>query len=137
MNVDGSNLRSGKVLSCGCLLSKSEELIANVFVTLGIPFKKQVTFHDCRTEKGNRLRFDFAVLDEIGAIKMLIEYDGEQHFKEIPYFCKDVSFVEKSLRDRTKDEYCKNKGINLIRINYKDNLENAMSDVLIKIMSNT
>ncbi len=46
-----------------------------------IPYKVEVSFPDLLSEKGNPLRFDFAILNESGDIKCLIECQGEQHYK--------------------------------------------------------
>jgi hypothetical protein len=46
-----------------------------------IPYGVEASFPDWLSEKGNPLRFDFAILNESGDIKCLIECQGEQHYK--------------------------------------------------------
>ena len=67
-----------------------------------------------------------------------IEYDGEYHYEPWRlYFDKSVAkikFKEMKQRDRLKTEYCKNSGINLLRIPYFDlkNVDKIISDYLYK-----
>ena len=69
---------------------------------------------------------------------ILIEYDGEQHYKIID---RDISNEKKiknleaiQRHDMIKNEYCKNKNIPLIRIPYweRDDLECFLFDNLVK-----
>lgn len=57
-----------------------------------------------------RMFFDFMI--KINGIKILIEYDGRQHFdKKSKYYC-----IEQVENDLYKNRYCKSMNINLIRI---------------------
>lgn len=48
---------------------------------------------------------------------MIIEFDGRQHFDNPgTFFTHSVEATKK--HDEIKNEYCKNKGINIIRIPY-------------------
>lgn len=76
----GWHLTKGIVNSCGCLKMSVGELKINQLLTENnIPFIQEKKFDSCISPKGNPLRFDFYVNN-----KYLIEYDGEQHFLEIP-----------------------------------------------------
>ena len=84
-----------------------------------ISFKKEVTFEDCYYK--NKLPFDFAIYTPSGDLKMLIEFDGEQHFTYIPHWHGDEEgFNIQKKRDSIKTEYCKNNNIPLLRISYED-----------------
>ena len=48
----------------------------------------------------------------------LIEYDGIQHFKPGMFNGTEEDFVNTQIRDKQKNEYCKENGIPLIRIPY-------------------
>ena len=50
----------------------------------------------------------------------LIEFDGMQHFKPIDYFGGIAEFKITKKRDALKNDYCKAKGIPLLRIPYTD-----------------
>lgn len=62
-----------------------------------------------------------------------IEYDGRQHFMAIDYFGGEESFKKQQDRDRKKDLYCVNEGINLIRIPYTDYKYDTIKADLIKL----
>ena len=87
--------------------SKGEKFIREYLENKGISFETQKTFKDCVYI--NKLRFDFYLND----FDVLIEYDGEQHFKQINY-TKDNSinkenFENTKKRDKIKNDYCKEK----------------------------
>lgn len=50
--------------------------------------------------------------------KLAIEYDGKQHFMPVNYFGGVESFKEQQKRDQTKDKFCKDHNITLVRIPY-------------------
>ena len=76
------------------------------------------------------MEFDFKLEDENGKI-ILIEYDGEFHYSSI--YGKEKLEVQQ-IRDKIKDEYCKNNDIDLYRISYKDfdNIETILEDIVSK-----
>ncbi len=59
--------------------------------------------------------FDFALLRE-NKIVALIEYDGEQHYRPTLRYGGEEKLRLVQERDRIKNEYCKRKGIRLIRV---------------------
>ena len=76
----GKSLRNGLCVSCGCLKSKGEEKIGKILTDNNIKFLKEYSFSNClNPETGTRLYFDFYLPD----YNILIEYNGEQHYKEI------------------------------------------------------
>lgn len=113
-----SDLKGGKVASCGCMNSKGEAIIAKILFESNISFCKQVTFDDLKSESGKHYAFDFAVLKD-GAIWYLIEFDGIQHYDPTRQFGKDKETFEKiKRRDSLKNRWCEEKYIPLIRIPY-------------------
>lgn len=116
-NSDIYNVNSGHTSSCGCIKSKGENKIANILFQNNIHYSIQKTFDDCLSINGIQLRFDFYLID----LNILIEYDGEQHFKyrENGYF-NYKKFKEIQERDNIKNNYCLIKNIKLIRIPYTD-----------------
>lgn len=128
--VSTSDLKSGKVKSCGCLLSLGEEIISKMLRDNNIPFKTQYTFPDLKGTNNHLYRFDFAVFNENG-IEYLIEFDGIQHYKENQQFGDNSeSFLKIQERDRNKNMYCIKNSIPLIRIPYT-HLSNLIIDDLI------
>lgn len=101
--------------------SKGERRIEEILNQNRISFKKEVSFTDLYGSKGNNLlRFDFAIFKN-SQLVCLLEYDGEQHFKFIKYFHKNIFNFKKAKEwDRRKNAYCLRKKIPLIRIPYWD-----------------
>lgn len=88
--------------------SSLEVLIIQFLDENNIQYKREFKFSDCRGKK-RPLPFDFC-LNYGTDKKMLIEVDGERHYK--PYFKELQSY------DKTKNYYCKSKNIPLLRIPY-------------------
>jgi very-short-patch-repair endonuclease len=95
-----------------CSLSKGENRVVKFFKSKKIKFKIQKTFKKCR-DKG-RLFYDFYV----SKYKLLVEFDGKQHFEPIEYFGGLKSFKERKRRDRIKTKWAKQNGYKLLRIKY-------------------
>lgn len=120
--VDGRNLASGHTTSCGCIKSKGEMFISQILLSNNIKFEREKTYTDCKLSNSNQcLRFDFYLPD----YDLLIEYDGEQHSQISRFGNKTIEEAQKDLeetqmRDRFKDEWCKNNNHKLKRISYKD-----------------
>lgn len=94
--------------------SLGEKVIAGILSDLNIDFIEQYSFNDLRSPKGVLLRFDFYLPKE----KILIEYDGIQHFFPNRNF-NNTNYEDwqynRSL-DAIKDQYCRDNNIPLIRI---------------------
>ena len=84
-----------------------------------IEYHWQKRFADCRDK--NMLPFDFY----LPAYNTIIEFDGEQHYRETKKFGKQ-SFEITKKHDEIKNKYCKEKGITLIRIDYQDLINNVL-----------
>lgn len=113
-----ARIKNNHVRSCGCLVKSSmETFIANVLDESNVNYISQYTFIDCVNEKGNKLRFDFAVIKD-GKVFCLIEYDGKQHYESVEYFGGDTSFETRQRYDAIKNEYCRNHSIQLLRLPY-------------------
>lgn len=115
-----------------CNKSFGERIIASVLDSLNESYETQKTFSDLIHIKP--LSFDFYILRG----KIAIEFDGEQHFRPIKYFGGDERFKQIIARDKIKTNYCKEKGIRLIRIPYWDinNIPSILENHFIKINSN-
>lgn len=112
---------SGRIpnrISCGCVKSKGEYVIAKLLTELKIPYKKQFIFKDCK-DKGY-LKFDFAVFDNNDKLQCLIEYQGLQHYEEWKKSKIADSLETRQRRDNIKRKYCKDNNIRLIEIPYYD-----------------
>lgn len=115
--VNASTLNLGQCSSCGCRTkSRGEEKIEQLLLKFQIPFESEYTFDDCRNPKtGYLYRFDFAIKQN-NHIIFLVEYDGEQHFIDKPFYKN--SLEERQFNDIFKNQYAKEHNIPLKRIPY-------------------
>lgn len=114
-----------------CTNSRGENAITNLLDNKNIKYIREYRFDDCRNERP--LPFDFYLPD----YNLLIEYDGEQHF--MPKTYGGISdeqarwnLKEQQKRDNIKTQYCKDKGIELLRIPYWEfsNIEKIVCEKL-------
>ena len=83
-------------------------------------------------KKNKPLRYDFCILNKIGEIELLIEYDGRQHFiYEESSFISYNEYLELINNDKRKNKYCLDNNIQLIRIKYSYYKE---SDNILKLI---
>jgi hypothetical protein len=102
-----------------CKISIGELEIMTYMDGKNISYVYQKLFSDCRSPKGYPLKFDFFVPRN----NIIIEYDGKQHFYSGQFMrgqymttTEDLKYSQ--IKDKIKDEYCKDKNIKLIRISY-------------------
>jgi hypothetical protein len=113
-----------------CKVSKSEEYIENYLISNNIKYKNQFTFSDLKYK--NKLKFDFAILDDENNIKFLVEYNGEQHYIFRGQFgmkIKDFDII--LIRDKIKMDYCIKKGIDIHIIKYTENINSRLNEIFI------
>lgn len=85
-----SDLKGGKISSCGCLKSRGEQKISEILIKNNYRFVKQFFFDDLKNADNTRYYFyDFGILDENNALQYLIEFDGIQHFSPKYQFKKE------------------------------------------------
>lgn len=92
-------------------MSSYESQIINILKSEKIKFQREKTFSDL---KHGLFRFDFYIPDLQGA-PVIIEVDGEQHFKSI---YGRQAFLKGQEHDRRKNSYCLANNIPLYRIPY-------------------
>lgn len=110
--VRTANLKNNHTSSCGCIVSKGEELIIKLLLEMNISFKSQYSFPALP-----KRYYDFYLPDQ----HICIEFDGIQHFKYVPSWHKsEEGFKIAQQRDKEKTEFCVNSNIKLIRIPYWD-----------------
>lgn len=100
-------------------ISLGELKIKNILQENNTPFKEQIKMDELRG-KTLALSFDFAILNEIGNVICLIEYQGEQHFHPINFFGGYEKYQKQCEYDNLKRQYCLNNHIKLIEIPYTD-----------------
>lgn len=121
----GPTLRNDNIHSCGCIKSKGEQQILSYLQAKNISFKKEYSFKDLISDKGGYPRFDFAIFNS-DTLVGLIEFQGEQHYKDKGIFGKR----QREVTDNLKVEYCKLNNIPLCIIKYNDNILEKLKDFL-------
>ena len=93
-----------------------------------IKFEREKWFPDCRDR--HPLPFDFYLNDS----NTIIEFDGKQHFTDAGQFFHSSYVLDICQKhDEIKTKYCKENGINLIRIPYWDidNIDKILNEQLL------
>ena len=105
--------------SCAlCSSSKGERKIRLLLERSEVTFKEQFTFSDCVSKRA--LPFDFAVFNKKKELELIIEFDGEQHFRNVNSWGGIESYRSTRKNDMIKNQYCRRNGIRLIRIRYDE-----------------
>ena len=99
---------SAALLFYGDKMSGYESYFIQLFKKERISFVREKTYKDL---KNGAFRFDFY----LNNFDVLVEVDGEQHFK--PVYGRPA-FLKGQEHDRRKNSYCLAKGIKLYRIPY-------------------
>lgn len=123
-------LRQGHTRSCGLCGIKSvgEAEISKFLTAHHIYFQHEYFFPDLLSKNGVPYRFDFAIMDEEENLLFLIEYDGQQHFPDNnKHFFEPYEVIHQ--RDVEKDNYCLTNNIKLVRISYKENLQERLEEI--------
>lgn len=110
--ISTNHLQTGNTKSCGCLQGHStgELKIKQLLDSHNIEYKSEYIFEDLP----NR-RYDFAIFKD-NQIVHLIEFDGEQHYIETPFF--KTTLKEQQDIDKEKTNFAISKNIPLTRIPY-------------------
>ena len=99
------------------LYSSGEKKIKMILDKCDINYETEYSFSNCINPKTNKpLRFDFYLPE----YNLLIEFDGEQHYKYTGGWNTKEAFRERVARDVIKNNFVINNNILLIRIPYWD-----------------
>ena len=106
-----------------CSESKGEAMITRYLQENNIQFERECKVPDFM------YRYDFY----LPRYNIYIEYHGEQHFKFIPFFHKDLEGFELSkFRDREKEEILKIQYATLVVITYEEETQETIDSLLSK-----
>ena len=103
-----------------CQESKGEIEISKILSDMNISFINQYKFISCTNKR--QLPFDFY----LPHLNICIEYDGEQHFREIKKYGGKKGLETRQKNDEIKTTFCKENNIKLIRIKYDENIQNKL-----------
>lgn len=121
-------LISGDTKSCGCLKSAGEQKILEYLDNHNIPYKTQYHFQDLKTPKDGNCWFDFGILNKDKTLSFLIEFQGEQHYKEIPGPWEFGKYA-REITDPLKRNYCRNHNIPLYEIKYDADINKELDKI--------
>ena len=114
--VNSNSLKSGAIISCGCVRSKGEKKLNSLLFENNVRYKTQFYFSDLKDK--SYLYFDFAIFDDLDTLICLIEYQGIQHFDPGSIHGAWNNLPQE--HDKMKREYCKRHNIKLVEIPYTD-----------------
>ncbi|WP_228636094.1 hypothetical protein [Clostridium perfringens] len=113
-------------------ISYGEILTKKILDEYGCKYESQKKFDGLTGLGGRKLSYDFFVDNYL-----LIEIQGEQHYKPIKHFGGEERFKQQQEHDRLKREFAKNSGYELLEIPYfgvkdLDKLEKILREKLSK-----
>ncbi len=128
-----NNFQHNKSCSKCRELTRGEEKVKEYLIKNNVKFEIQHTFDGLIGVGGRLLKYDFVIFNRDNNIKLLIEYDGEQHFRPVNFGGMSdkkakLNYIKTKIHDKRKNEYCKNNDISLLRIPYwdYDNIEKIL-----------
>ena len=110
-----------------CSESKGERIIRNWLEKHKFYYERQ-----CRLPGLKHYPYDFY----LPKFNLLIEYNGEQHYKELPFFHrKQGSFENQLMRDSIKKDYAEKEGYELLVIPFweQNNIEKILLEKLLHV----
>ena len=132
--VEGRYLENERIYSCGNCPDRIKSIgnlkIKEYLIKHNVNFVSEYRFKDCRSKIP--LPFDFCILDKDNHIKLLIEYNGDLHYKATGGWITSSHLEAQQSRDEIKKQYCLDNNYNLLIIHYKDisNIESILKEVL-------
>lgn len=128
--VRGTSLRNGHTASCGCARvenmalgkgpSKYELKVSEWLTAAGLTYIAQRSFPSLVGMGGRLLSYDFDVRLENG-VRVLIECQGEPHYRPVDIFGGEAYFHIQQKHDCMKREYAKKRHIRLIELDCRNN----------------
>jgi very-short-patch-repair endonuclease len=103
-----------------CKNSIGEAKLSLLFKLMNLGYVTEIRFPTCRADSYT-LPFDFY----LAMHNLLVEFDGDQHFKVVKLWGGDEGFRKRIHHDIVKDNWCRANGKFLLRVSYEDinNLE--------------
>lgn len=122
-----SNLLKGfGCLKCSQKRPKNERLVDDILTSNHIEFVPWKTFDDLFGVSGGKLSYDFYIPE----LRLLIEVQGEQHYRPVEIFGGEKSFLTQQEHDKRKREYAKQNNYDLVEIKYDEDVYKKLQTVL-------
>lgn len=110
-------LKAGYTRSCGCSVDwQLESDVRTYLEEYNIEFQSQKMFDGLVGLGGLPLRYDFYVIYH--DVEVLIECQGEQHYRPVEYFGGEDAFFRRTMHDSLKKEYARDHDIKFVEIPY-------------------
>ena len=107
--------------------SNPENIIKEYLKSNNYNYKLHYNFEWLKNNNGNKMFVDFYLPD----INLVIEYDGEQHYKFVPYFHKTIEQFQNCVeRDKLKESLIREHGIKIERILYYEDILDRLNKIL-------
>lgn len=107
-------------VSCSSTCSLATKVMDTLLKLNNISFNREIKFNFL-----GRKAFDFLIVNKMKCY--LIEIDGEQHYQKV----NNWNYTKTQKNDKIKEEFCKKRGIKLIRFNTSNfYLDSFISDIL-------
>ena len=113
-----------------CNASRGERKIKLLLDNFKINYSMQQRFTGL--EYDAPLKCDFYLTDR----KVVIEYNGQQHYKAIKFFGGEQGLKITRSRDKAKRDWCINNSIRFEVIRYDEDIDKRMDEILSKDLSN-
>lgn len=135
IKVTSCQLTTNHTKSCGCKISQNNALVIKVITDLGYEVLPEYFIYP-KNAPMKYLRLDAY----IPSLNVAIEYDGEQHFFPVDFggYGEAQALINFNLtkeRDYYKDLYCKENGIELLRIPYYE--QSRIKEIIKNFLSPT
>lgn len=128
VDVSSTHLKRGAIRSCGCIKSHNETAIKKALDDLNVKYVQHYRDSGCVSEKGSKLEFDFAIFNDDSTIKMFVEYQGVQHFKN-SFKSNETNWKTYLAHDELKEKWCLEHGVILLYVTYKDDMEEMLNNI--------
>ena len=115
--VDSNNLTTLHTYSCGCIkYSVGVQNILNLLENNNIAYQMEYAIPG--EYEGHPYRFDFAIFNDNNKLIHLVEFDGEQHYRNNGGYMNAESLNRRQERDNRKNKWAIDNNIPLVRIPY-------------------
>lgn len=132
-DIRAAHLKNNSIRSCGCVKSFGEQQIIKFLNSLKINYKREYVFPELVNSNNNQVRFDFAFLNQENQLIALLEFQGEQHYREKIAFGK----MQREETDQLKKAFCLKNNILLFEIKYNDDILSELKKILNQLYDNT
>ena len=103
--------------ACDVKRSSGEMIVKAYLDKMHVPYEEEY----CVTIAGHQRRYDFLV--RLNERKYLVEFDGEQHFREVKQFGGVEEFHQRRIVDKEKTDFARKNYLPLLRIRFDQKAE--------------